>query len=188
VKKELLEERDGKGVCFIFDDYERFSPQDGHQSIVHKIINKEYLHQSSVVVVSRPAAIMKLRRRANKIIEVLGFSDKHSVSEYFDHYPFSADSYSKDLKSRLQLYPNTLSMCYLPVHTAMVAFMFDFSGELPKTETEVYSHFKNFTLTRNFTDGVGLEGHNLSMEEKLLFDQICDLALEGTIASMQVMC
>ena len=40
VKKEFLEERNGKGVCFIFDGLDEFSPKDGDDSIVYQIIKK----------------------------------------------------------------------------------------------------------------------------------------------------
>ena len=73
VTQEVIEKRYGKGVCFIFDGLDEFSPSDGKDSIVYKIIDKAYLHQSTVIVASRPAAIAKLRMKADRIIEVLGF-------------------------------------------------------------------------------------------------------------------
>jgi hypothetical protein len=53
VSRELIEKRNGKGVCFIFDGLDEFSPRDGKKSLVNKIINKEYLNQSTVIVASR---------------------------------------------------------------------------------------------------------------------------------------
>ena len=72
--KEDLEKRNGKGVCFIFDGLDEFSPSERYESLVYKIINKEYLHQSIVIVASRPAALAKLNDTyMAKKIEVLGF-------------------------------------------------------------------------------------------------------------------
>ena len=91
LSKAVLEERNGKGVCFIFDGLDEFSPRDGSNSIIYKIIRKEYLNQSAVIVASRPAAIAHLRGRATKAIEVLGF-EREQIMEYFDYYPFSSNS------------------------------------------------------------------------------------------------
>ena len=190
--KELLEERKGKGVCFIFDGLDEFSPSDGDDSIVYKIINKEYLSMSSVIVASRPAAIAGLRNRADKVIEVLGFPNTQ-ILEYFDSYRFSASSKSKDLKAYLDVHPNILHMCYLPIHAAMVAFLFDVTGKVPRTETEIYKHFTRLTIMRSLTKNPALrvndiDVHNLNKEDKKLFEQICKLALEKTIENAQVLC
>ena len=56
VSADHIEKRGGKGVCFLFDGLDEFSPLDGENSIVYKLINKEYLCESTVVVASRPAA------------------------------------------------------------------------------------------------------------------------------------
>ena len=193
VKKELLVERNGKGVCFIFDGLDEFSPKDGENSIIFKIINKEYLSQSTVIVSSRPAAITKLRSRANKSIEVLGF-ERDQIFDYFDHYPFSEldGSISAELKSYLSSHPNVLHMCYLPIHAAMVGFLFKVNRSVPQTETEMYKHFTLLTLRRHFTKDslshdVSLDVKNLSGDEGKLFNQICQLALEKTILNKQVL-
>jgi Ran GTPase-activating protein (RanGAP) involved in mRNA processing and transport len=191
VGKELLEERDGKGVCFIFDGLDEFSPRDKRDSVVHQIIRKEYLSQSSVIVASRPAAIAELRGSANKVIEVLGFPNEQ-IFEYFDSYNFSDRSKSKSLKKYLRHHPNILHMCYLPVHTAMVAFLFEATGKVPRTETEIYKQFTCFTIIRSLTKNTAVSTAdidicNLSEDKQVLFDQICKLALEKIIANKQVL-
>ena len=190
VKKEFLEERNGKGVCFIFDGLDEFSPQDGDDSIVYQIIKKKYLSLSTVIVSSRPAAIAKLNTRANKSIEVLGF-ERDQIYDYFDHYPFSDSSMSAELKTYLSCHPNVLHMCYLPIHAAMVAFLFKVSKNVPQTETEMYKHFTLLTLKRHFTKDslthdTSLDVENLSGDEGKLFNQICQLALEKTKLNKQV--
>ena len=189
VSKETLEGQNGKFVCFIFDGFDEYSPPDGKDSIVHKIINKEYLSHCTIIVASRPAAVAEMRGRADGVIEVLGFK-REQIHEYFDYYPFSISSKSEDLKNYLSSHPNILHMCYLPIHAAMVAFLFEKTGRVPKTETEIYRHFTNFTLKRNFTKyspSQRIDVHNLSGEEKKLFTQICKLALDKTILNKQVL-
>ena len=191
MSKAILEECNGKGVCFIFDGLDEFSPPDGKDSLVYAIITKRYLHQPTVIVASRPAATAELRSGANKVIEVLGFRNDQ-IMEYCDYYPFPDKSKSRDLKAYLSCHPNILHMCYLPIHAAMVAFLFGVKGEIPRTETEVYKHFTHLTIVRNLTKSTaassdGIDMHNLSRDDQELFEQICQLALDKTIANKQVL-
>ena len=184
VDKELIEERKGKGVCFIFDGLDEYTPHDpaisGEKSIIHRIIDKEYLNQSTVIVASRPAAIAELQYKADKVIEVIGFK-REQIFEYFDHYPFSDKSKSAELKTYLSDHPNILHMCYMPVHASMVGHIFQVAGEVPQTETEIYTHFTHLTLKRNFAKNGDPSG-----EERRL-NQICRFALEITIHNEQVL-
>ena len=134
--KEAVEEREGKGVCFIFDGLDEFSPLDGYESIVFKIIQKSYLRQSTVIVASRPAATATWRSKANQVIEVLGFL-REQILEYFDSYPFSEELKSAELREYLLSHPNIAHMCYLPIHAAMVAYLYEVTGEIPRTETKI---------------------------------------------------
>ena len=54
-----------------------------------KLINSELLQYSKVVVTSRPHSCQELMKKANKIIEILGFGDKE-IAE------FVQDSFSID--------------------------------------------------------------------------------------------
>ena len=182
VDKELIEERKGKGVCFIFDGLDEYTPPaiSGEKSIIHRIIDKEYLSQSTVIVASRPAAIAELQCKADKVIEVIGFK-REQIFEYFDHYPFSDQSKSAELKTYLSDHPNILHMCYMPVHASMVGHIFQVAGEVPQTETEIYTHFTHLTLKRNFAKN----GEPSGKERRL--NQICRFALEITIHNEQVL-
>ena len=189
VSKEALEEREGKGVCFIFDGLDEFTPRDGKKSIVFKILQESYLYKSTVIVASRPAATAKWRSKADKVIEVLGFL-KEQILEYFDSYPFSEELKSAELREYLLSHPNIAHMCYLPIHAAMVAYLYEVTGEIPRTETEIYEHFTRFTLTRSLSKKVDIEKidvTNLSGNDKKLFHQICELALDKTVHNKQVL-
>ena len=189
VSKEAIEQRNGRGVCFIFDGLDEFSPRDGKESIIFRIIQKHYLDQSTVIVASRPAATAKWRHKATKIIEVLGFL-KEQILEYFDIYPFSEELKSIELREYIVSHPNILHMCYLPIHAAMVAYLYEVTGEIPRTDTEIYTHFTRFTITRSLskkTDIEKIDAINLIGNDKKLFGQICELALDKTVHNKQVL-
>ena len=112
------------------------------------------------------------------MVQVLGFPNKQ-IFEYFDNYLFAAYK-SEDLKVYLRVHPNILHMCYLPIHAAMVAFLFDITGKVPRTETEIYQHFTDLTIMRSLTKNPAvsvddIDVHNLSGEEQKLFNQFANL-------------
>ena len=54
------------------------------------------------------------------------------------------------LRTYLEHHPNVMHMCYLPLHMAMVTYLYDVEGaSLPQTETEIYNHFTLSTLLRS---------------------------------------
>ena len=98
-----------------------------------------------------------------------------------------------DLLKYLNHHRNVFHMCYLPIHIAMVCFLFDVMGsKLPRTETEMYEKFTNHTLLRTVSRYKSkisfLESPNdLSELDRKTFMQICKLAFEKTAASKQVL-
>lgn len=71
------------------------------------------------------------------MVEFLGFL-KHQIFEYFDYYDKGFNS--NELKAYVSSHPNILHMCYLPIHAAMIAYLFKVTGKVPRTETEIYTH------------------------------------------------
>lgn len=81
-------------------------------------------------------------------------------------------------------------MCYLPITAAMVAYLFEVMGEVPKTETEICAYFARSLWTRSHgkVNMKGTNMHNLDRkEERSFFNQICKLAFEMTLANRQVL-
>ena len=99
------------------------------------------------------------------------------------------------MDSRLKLYldqhPNILHMCYLPVHAAMICFLFSqLEGNIPHTETQIYEQFTIATLLRQKTRALEPRQlkslKDLSGEEELRFRSICKLAFDMIMNSQQV--
>ena len=189
VSRQLIEERNGKGVCFILDGLDEYSPPNEKDSLIYKLINRYDLTESIIIVASRPAATAKFRGKANLVVEILGFQNDQ-IFQYLEHYPFSQYSKAGQLRKYLLSHPKVLHMCYLPIHTVMVAFLFEHTGEVPRTETEVYKHFTHSTLLRSLSkdrEVVDIDVENLNEADKILFDQICALALQKTLLNKQVL-
>ena len=182
----------GEGLCFILDGLDEYSPKLKENTFIFRLIKRELLPKAVVIVASRPAATAKLRTIATKRVEVLGFL-KEQIYQYVENYKFPTIENSKraDLRKYLDDHPNVRHMCYLPIHCAIVCFLFDIMGScLPHTETEIYTEFTRHTLLRTLTPS-GVDSLNslesLPSNEKNIFHQICKLGFEKTIASKQVM-
>ena len=118
---------------------------------IFKLIKKEKLPRSVVIVASRPAAVARFRSIATKQIEVIGFLNDQ-ISDYIKEYNFSVKSKCGELHKYLHEHPNVHHMCYLPIHVAMVCYLFDnLDVDLPQIETEIYETFTLHTLLRSIS-------------------------------------
>ena len=189
---EYSVDHNGEGLCFILDGLDEYNPDSKGKTFIFQLIKKELLPKSIVIVASRPAATTKLRNIATRQVEVIGFL-KQQIDDYIEKYSFSDFCKREDLHKYLKRHPNVHHMCYLPIHAAMVCYLFDVMGsKLPRTETEMYTEFANHTLLRNLTRyekelDYDLESPgDLQGQDKEIFDKICKLAFEKTAASRQV--
>ena len=203
IKKDFKREN-GKGVCFIFDGFDEYHPQDEEESVVYALLNKSYLPDAMIIVSSRPAAAsanLKEMSFAHKI-EVFGFT-RDIINKYIDSFPFSYSSSTDDggsgiethrtnLKSFLKSHPSVLDMCYLPVNAAIICFLYDKeSDNTPQTQTQIYESFTRLIVLRQlatkdkFMQLSSLE--QLRGENAEHFKKLCGLAFDMTIKNQQVL-
>ena len=148
---------------------------------------------SMIIVASRPVGTTLVRKKApvKKRIEILGFKKEEILSYVKSYFEHNKDAGSK-LLSYLHLHANVLHMCYLPVHAAMICFLYSEEGDdIPQTETKIYERFTCSTLVRTLnrdnSDPVKINSLNaLTGEDKDSFSKICRLAFDMTIDSQQV--
>ena len=194
-----VERANGEGVCFIMDGLDEYQPRDKHKSVIYKLLDKTYLHLAMIIVSSRPAATQTLRPEALTLrIEVFGFT-KENILEYVDKFPFNTGSSESNatvidparLMEYLHSHPNVFDMCYLPVHAAMICFLFKHEkGNIPCTQTKIYEEFTRSMILRH------LKRHNNDIRVHSLkelrgnikehFNNLCHLAFNMTVNSKQV--
>ena len=189
---EYAAKHNGLGLGFVLDGLDEYHPQNKN-AFIFKLIRKEVLPKSVVIVASRPAAAADFRSRATRHIEVLGFL-KPQIHDYIDSYQFHAEFKCPDLHRYLDAHPNILHMCYLPIHISMVCFLYNMlTKDLPETETEIYSVFTKFAVLRmlyryNSKSEVRLETlDDLSPFHKYRYLEVCELAFRMTLSTKQVM-
>ena len=186
---KYAEKHNGLGLCFILDGLDEYSPNSTCDNFIFSLIKKQILPNALVIVASCPVAVAEFRSIANIQVEVLGFL-KEQIRDYIDHY-FSAESKRANLYKYLQQHPNVERICYLPIHVAMVCFLFDIEAELPSTETDIYKVFTRFSILRilsRFEDDPSLPSlEDLPSPQRDTYMSICKLAYEMTVSSKQVM-
>ena len=191
---QYIEEHQGLGVCFILDGLDEYQPEmdEDAPNFIFQLIRGDVLPCAVVIVASRPAAIAMFTKVARRHVEVLGFF-KQQVEEYINSYEFNSHLKQSALKKYLEHHPNVHHMCYLPIQTAMICFLFDVCEEtLPNTETGIYKEFTKQTVLRALYRRIAsrhkaiLSLEHLDKKEKDIVFQICKLAFEMTRSYKQV--
>ena len=81
-----LQATDGKKVLFVFDGWDEFPRNLMYGSIVSTIIRQPHklsLHQSAVLITSRPVASGNQLHIADRRVEILGFTNMAAIVEMF---------------------------------------------------------------------------------------------------------
>ena len=188
--RDYIEKNDGEGVCFVIDGLDEYQPQNKKKSVIYKLLDKTSLPRAMIIVSSRPSATPTLKKDViTKQIEVFGFS-KQTIFKYIDNFKLGSSPAGK-LKEYLVSNPNILDMCYLPVHAAMICFLFKYDqGCTSCTQTKIYEQFTRLIIHRHLTR------HNADTElpslkelhgmPKKYFDDLCRLAFNMITDSKQV--
>ena len=188
--RDCIEKNDGESVCFVIDGLDEYQPQNKKKSVIYKLLDKTSLPRAMIIVSSRPSATPTLKKDVvTKRIEVFGFS-KQQIFEYIDNFQFGSSPADK-LKEYLASNPNILDMCYLPVHAAMICFLFRYDqGCTSCTQTKIYEQFTLLIIHRHLTRR-NADTELPSLKElhgipKKYFDDLCCLAFNMTTDSKQV--
>ena len=194
---KLAEAKDGEKVCFLLDGLDEYQPQNKPKSVVMKLLDRKYLPRSMIIVFSRPSAFDQLQKDLiTKRIEVFGF-DKNHIFKYIDNFPFneggtsdSSVTRASQLKDYLVDNPNIHDMCYLPIHAAMICFLFQFAKNISSTQTKVYEEFARLIIQRHLARHEECKElaslKDLKSVHAKHFENLCRLAYEMTINSKQV--
>lgn len=199
-----IEQNKGEKVVFAFDGFDEYKPKKKASPKKKKVEVEDIFDilygrsfpKALVILTSRPAACIDFRRYAGKQVEVLGFL-KEQVINYMNYYFKSDRKKAEKLVDHLKVYPNLMNMCYLPLHSSMLATIADKDIDLPKTETEFYERFTLSAVIRSIMRRsdtkqkvdqiVKLKAfHELPRDDRKLFNEVCKLAFNATLESKLV--
>ncbi|XP_042259027.1 NACHT, LRR and PYD domains-containing protein 12-like [Thunnus maccoyii] len=163
VTAEKLDSKDCK-VVFIFDglDESRLSldfnnrkevvsdvtQQSSVNVLFTNLIKGNLLPSALIWITSRPAAANQIPPTCvNRVTEVRGFTDAQKKEYFRRRFSNEDEELSSRIITHIKTYRSLHIMCYIPVFCWIIATVLEYMlttdqrGELPKTLTDMYSHF-----------------------------------------------
>ena len=149
---QSIKGRMGKGVLFILDGWDELRPSCRDPDMFFpKLIRGHFLPESCVLVTSRPGASTDIRCHANRLIEILGFTEKQVKQYIYSYFKSCTHNVADKLIDDLEEYPNVSSTCYIAINLTIVCYVYWVSEfQLPSTLTEVYEQFVFHAVKRHF--------------------------------------
>ena len=173
---QIVEEKEGEGVLFVFDGFDELPSELRESSFVMDIINgSKYLPKATVVVTSRPSALDELEQplmQASKHVEILGFSREEVLkfaSEIFKNDMHTFLNFRKYLAAN----PVVMGMLSNPLNCAIVVGVYKETSSsdqpVPETKTQLYTELTLCLLSKYLSE----KGDNRA---KKLPDRLEDLS------------
>ena len=143
--KELL----GRKCLIILEGLDEITlERQRSDEFLTKLINSKLFQYSTIVVTSRPHACQEVLKKANKIIEILGFGDKEMKEFVKDSFALDITQSGEMFLQQLEQHPQLYSLCHVPISLAMIIDIFKETKTFPSTLTELYYRFIIMMLVR----------------------------------------
>ena len=144
---DYIQECNGSGVAFVIDGFDEYPSSLQHSSFIVDVISGKTLHKAMVVVTSRPTATICLHDQVDRRIDILGFA-KEEREQYIAQSLSNCSKKIDELFKYLKRQPTINGFCYIPLHLAVLLYLFQQGGKLPETLTEMNESFIIHTIYR----------------------------------------
>ena len=144
---DYIQECNGSGVAFVIDGFDEYPSSLQHSSFIVDVISGKTLHKAMVVVTSRPTATICLHDQVDRRIDILGFA-KEEREQYITQSLSNCSKKIDELFKYLKRQPTINGFCYIPLHLAVLLYLFQQGGKLPETLTEMNESFIIHTIYR----------------------------------------
>ena len=181
----------GFNVLFIFDGWDEFPSLLQEKSLISTIIQepqKLSLHQSTVLITTRPVSSGNLLHIADRRVEILGFA-QHQIREYIEKALDGNSTHIQKLVQHLEEHPVIEGYCYIPLHVAILVHIFlTMKGTLPTTLHELFCNLVLCCIVRELdthgkkqviSDMTSLD--DLPDDLKCKLSDLCVLSYEGVM-------
>ncbi len=182
----------GKGILWVLDGWDELPTDLSTDSIINKLIRpgmsqESPLHESTLIVTSRPSSSAELHPLVSSRVEVLGFTP-HELKQYFTECLKGDSQAVQTLQDRIQDNPAVEGSCYLPLNASIVVncFLSD-NHSLPTSNHGIFTSVVQSSLKRYLQDRLGkttpvgdiTSPDSLPSEIRTQTVQMCRLAYHG---------
>ncbi|XP_064391374.1 NACHT, LRR and PYD domains-containing protein 3-like [Halichondria panicea] len=182
----------GKGVLWVLDGWDELPSDLPRDSIINKLIRPDMsrespLHESAVIVTSRPSSSAELHPLVSSRVEVLGFTP-HKLEQYFTECLKGDSQAVQTLLERIRENPVVEGSCYLPLNASIVVncFLSD-NHSLPTSNHGIFTSVVQSSLKRYLQEKLGkttpvgniTSPDSLPSEIRTQTVQMCQLAYHG---------
>ena len=178
-------ESSGKGLLLVFDGADEVKDllKASSESTVLSIFEGRILHETHIIVSSRPGACPSLQDHSATFYEVQGF-DHAAITSYVKGFFGATSSAADSMLSQLETRPDLMGGAYIPMNTYILCSIFDpKSASFPATMTDCFQVFVRQTISQQCRN----KGRYLSLDPLLRYallpeDIRCLLASLGALA------
>ena len=136
-------------IAVVMDGFDEYPIKLRKKSFIANIIKGKVFQKSIIVLTSRPSATIFLYSKVDRRVEILGFTQEdrdNYISESL-HLP----GQKRELIDYLKCHPVINGLIYVPLHLAILLYLFKFQSKLPETLTEMNESFILHTIYRSLT-------------------------------------
>ena len=134
-------------VGIVMDGFDEYPNKLRKRSFIVDLIKGKVFHNSIVVLTSRPTATISLHDKVDRRIEILGFAQEER-DKYISESLNSTEQ-KRQLQDYLKCQPIINGLIYVPLHLAILLYLFKAQSKLPETLTEMNESFIIHTIYRS---------------------------------------
>ncbi len=188
----VIKSLNGKGILWVLDGWDELPSNLLPDSIINKLIQpgisqESPLHESTMIITSRPSSSAELHPLVSSRVEVLGFTP-YQLEQYFTECLSGNLQAVQTLLDRIRENPVVEGSCYLPLNASIVVncFLCD-NHSLPTSNHGIFTSVVQSSLKRYLQDKLGKTTpvknitslDSLPSEIRTPFVQMCQLAYNG---------
>ena len=147
--KNCVQQVEELHVGIVMDGFDEYPIQLHKRSFIADLIRGRVFHNYTVVLTSRPNATINLHDKVDQRVEILGFAQEER-DKYISESLESSEQ-RKQLQGYLKCQPIINGLVYVPLHLAVLLYLFKDQIKLPETLTEMNESFILHTIYRSLT-------------------------------------
>ena len=184
----LIRESIGDNVLFVLDGWDEIPSSAPGHALILNLIERRQLHESSIIITSRPTSSANLHPLISSRIEILGFT-KDELRRYFSDCLRDNAVAVETLLKKISENPAVEGSCYLPMNASVIVHLFKCEENLHfSTQYSIFSALIRNLIVRHLRKN-GLREKIPSLKSlddlpELInspFKDLCELAYNGVV-------